>query len=112
MVITPVYYMYLSECPMVTAGGLQRSLAVLTRLEDITLGGGMPGLITDTTLAALHGCSRLQILQLGSSAQPYSDIPAAAVSRSVSRHWRVGDQAQTRPRPPPSTHTHNTQHNA
>ena len=103
MVITPVYYMYLSDCPMVTAGGLQRSLAVLTRLEDISMGGGMPGLITDTTLAALHGCSRLQILQLGDPLRPYSVIPATAVSRSVRPD---PDQTQTH-----NTHnTHNTTH--
>ncbi|XP_043226806.1 uncharacterized protein LOC122383967 [Amphibalanus amphitrite] len=69
------------NCPRVTAGALQRLLSALTGLEDVTLGGSLSGAITNASLAALHGCSQLRIMQLG---QPYvlcTDIPVTAVSR-------------------------------
>ncbi|XP_043246750.1 uncharacterized protein LOC122394155 [Amphibalanus amphitrite] len=71
------------NCPRVTAGALQRLLSALTGLEDVTLDGSLSGAITDTSLAALHGCSQLRKMQLG---QPYvlcTDIPVTAVSRLV-----------------------------
>ncbi|KAF0290371.1 RNA-directed DNA polymerase from mobile element jockey [Amphibalanus amphitrite] len=71
------------KCPRVTAGALQRLLSALTGLEDVTLGGSLSGAITDASLAALHGCSQLDTIQLGDSVDQCTDIPVKAVSRLV-----------------------------
>ena len=84
--ITSVYVVCFSESPNVTAGGLRQLLGAFTSLEDITLAGGLDGAVHETTLSVLNGCSQLQILQLGDANRIYTDIPAAAVSRSDSRH--------------------------
>ncbi|XP_043204710.1 dynactin, 150 kDa isoform-like isoform X2 [Amphibalanus amphitrite] len=68
-------------CPRVTAGALQRLLSALTGLEDVTLNGTLSGAITDASLAALHGCSQLRVMQLGDSVYQCTDIPVTAVSR-------------------------------
>ncbi|XP_043209303.1 uncharacterized protein LOC122374557 [Amphibalanus amphitrite] len=70
-------------CPRVTAGALQRLLSALTGLEDVTLDGSLSGAITDASLAALHGCSQLRIMQLGQRSALCTDIPVTAVSRLV-----------------------------
>ncbi|XP_043225275.1 mucin-19-like [Amphibalanus amphitrite] len=70
-------------CPRVTAGALQRLLSALTGLEDVTFNGTLSGAITDASLAALHGCSQLRIMQLGTPTVLCTDIPVTAVSRLV-----------------------------
>ena len=82
-----------------TAGGLRQLLGAFTSLEDIALCGGLDGAVHETTLSVLNGCSQLQILQLGNANRIYTDIPAAAVSRSDSRHWLVQVSEQTRSKP-------------
>ncbi|XP_043242675.1 plectin-like isoform X4 [Amphibalanus amphitrite] len=91
--------------PRVTAGALQRLLSSLSQqpelgavgavaaahqplgwrgligLEDVTLGRSPSGAFTDASLAALHGCSQLRVLQLGDSVYQCTDIPVSAVSR-------------------------------
>ncbi|XP_043225274.1 uncharacterized protein LOC122383169 [Amphibalanus amphitrite] len=71
------------NCPRVTAGALQRLLSALTGLEDVTLGRSLSGAITDASLAALHGCSQLRIMQLGDTVDICTNIPVTAVSRLV-----------------------------
>ncbi|KAF0307690.1 hypothetical protein FJT64_021011 [Amphibalanus amphitrite] len=71
------------DCPRVTAGALQRLLSALTGLEDVTLSGTLSGAITDASLAALHGCSQLRIMELGDTVDQCTDIPVTAVSRLV-----------------------------
>ncbi|XP_043243576.1 uncharacterized protein LOC122392591 [Amphibalanus amphitrite] len=76
--------LYISQSPSVTPEATERLLAALTGLEDVTLHGA--GVICDTVLAALHGCSQLDTLELEDT-RPLADIPAltqsevAAVSR-------------------------------
>ncbi|XP_043243578.1 uncharacterized protein LOC122392593 [Amphibalanus amphitrite] len=70
--------------PSVTPEATGRLLAALTGLKDVTL--VVSGVISETVLAALHGCSQLDTVQL-SDTRPLADIPAltqsevAAVSR-------------------------------
>ncbi|XP_043213066.1 uncharacterized protein LOC122377173 [Amphibalanus amphitrite] len=71
------------NCPRVTAGALQRLLSALTGLKDVTLSGTLSGAITDASLAALHGCSQLRLMQLGTPSVLCTDIPVTAVSRLV-----------------------------
>ncbi|XP_043245135.1 uncharacterized protein LOC122393301 [Amphibalanus amphitrite] len=71
------------NCPRVTAGALQRLLSALTGLEDVTLDGTLSGAITDASLAALHGCSQLNTIQLGTPSVLCTDVPVTAVSRLV-----------------------------
>ena len=81
-----------------TEEGLGRCLTAFRDVEDCTL--GVAGAITDAMLASLHGCSQLQHFQPGDNElkQPNADLPAAAVSRSVSRHWLVvSETGQSRP---------------
>ena len=55
------------------------------RLHDLPA-----GVIPATMLDNLHGCTGLEYLRLGHLERPpETAIPAAAVSRSVSRHWPV-----------------------
>ncbi|KAF0291242.1 UPF0612 protein [Amphibalanus amphitrite] len=74
----------ITESPSVTPEATGRLLAALTGLEDVTLHGA--GVICDTVLAALHGCSQLDTLELQDT-RSLTDIPAltqsevAAVSR-------------------------------
>ncbi|XP_043189604.1 uncharacterized protein LOC122363870 [Amphibalanus amphitrite] len=71
------------DCLRVTAGALQRLLPALTGLEDVTLDGSLSGAITDASLAALHGCSQLRTMQLGTPRELCTDVPVTAVSRLV-----------------------------
>ncbi|KAF0310357.1 hypothetical protein FJT64_001986 [Amphibalanus amphitrite] len=71
------------NCPCVTTGALQRLLSALTGLEDVTLDCSLSGAITDASLAVLHGCSQLRIMQLGHPYVLCTDIPVTAVSRLV-----------------------------
>ncbi|XP_043212050.1 uncharacterized protein LOC122376309 [Amphibalanus amphitrite] len=72
------------ESPSVTPEATGRLLATLTSLKDVTLHGA--GVISETVLSALHGCSQLDTVQL-SDTRSLADIPAltqsevAAVSR-------------------------------
>ena len=78
-----------TDCPGVTAGAVRSLLADLTHLTRVTLGPGLDGAVTEVALDGLRGCSKLRELQLGTKDQPVTDVPAAAVGRSVSRHWPV-----------------------
>ncbi|XP_043245429.1 uncharacterized protein LOC122393469 [Amphibalanus amphitrite] len=70
--------------PSVTPEATGRLLVALNNLEDVPLNGA--NAISETTLAALHGCSQLDTLELKDT-RPLTDIPAltqsevAAVSR-------------------------------
>ena len=84
-----MFFCVFADCPKVTASGLLH-LGSLTRLEDITLYGGPSSVVTDAVLDSLHSCSGLEELRLGDLRRPpETAIPAAAVSRSVSRYWRL-----------------------
>ena len=78
-----------TDCPGVTAGGVQH-LRRLSKLVYLWLYDLPAGVISATMLDNLHGCTGLQQLALGHPERPpETAIPAAAVSRSVSRHWPV-----------------------
>ncbi|KAF0302593.1 hypothetical protein FJT64_025310 [Amphibalanus amphitrite] len=74
----------ITESPSVTTEATARLFTALTSLKDVPLHGA--GLISETPLAALHGCSQLDTLEIVDS-RPVTDIPAltqselAAVSR-------------------------------
>ncbi|XP_043243571.1 uncharacterized protein LOC122392583 [Amphibalanus amphitrite] len=76
--------LFIDESPSVTPEATGRLLTALTSLKDVTFIGS--GVICDTVLAALHGCSQLDTVEL-SDTRPLTDIPAltqsevAAVSR-------------------------------
>ncbi|XP_043240042.1 uncharacterized protein LOC122390797 [Amphibalanus amphitrite] len=79
-----VTHLVILESPSVTPGALARLLASFTSLKWVKL--GVVGATLETTLAALHGCSGLEVLYL-TDPRPLTDIPAltesevAAVSR-------------------------------
>ena len=77
-------------CPGVTATGIQH-LGRLSELYSLWLYDLPAGVIPATMLDNLHGCTGLQRLWLGYPPErpPETAILAAAVSRSVSRHWPV-----------------------
>ncbi|XP_043245421.1 uncharacterized protein LOC122393464 isoform X2 [Amphibalanus amphitrite] len=76
--------LFIPESPSVTPEAPGRLLTALTSLKDVTIRG--PGVICDTVLAALHGCSQLDTLELEDT-RSLTDIPpltqseVAAVSR-------------------------------
>ncbi|XP_043245425.1 uncharacterized protein LOC122393467 isoform X2 [Amphibalanus amphitrite] len=76
--------LFIYDSPSVTPEATVRLLAALTGLKDVTVFGS--GVIRDTVLAALHGCSQLDTVQLNDTRR-LTDIPAltqsdvAAVSR-------------------------------
>ena len=78
----------LTDSPPVTPEATGRLLTTVTSLRDVTLHGA--GVISETVLSALHGCSQLDTVQLNDT-RPLTYIPAltqsevAAVSRSVGR---------------------------
>ena len=76
-------------CPGVTATGMQH-LGRLSKLRILWLYDLPAGVIPATMLDNLHGCTGLKQLLLGHRERPLETAtPAAAVSRSVSRHWPV-----------------------
>ncbi|XP_043240036.1 uncharacterized protein LOC122390794 [Amphibalanus amphitrite] len=66
------------ESPSVTPGALARLLASITSLWCVKL--GVVGATLETTLAALHGCSGLEVLRLTADPRPLTDIPALTES--------------------------------
>ncbi|KAF0297633.1 hypothetical protein FJT64_004925 [Amphibalanus amphitrite] len=76
--------LFINDSPSVTPEATGRLLAALTSLKDVTFIGS--GVISETVLSALHGCSQLDTVQLKDT-RPLTDIPAltqsevAAVSR-------------------------------
>ncbi|XP_043245419.1 uncharacterized protein LOC122393463 [Amphibalanus amphitrite] len=76
--------LFIRYSPSVTLEATGRLLTVLTSLKDVTVFGS--GVICDTALSALHGCSQLDTLEFKDT-RPLADIPAltqsevAAVSR-------------------------------
>ena len=72
----------IADCSAVSPDGLSH-LTGLSVLKELTLASGPAGgLITDALLDVLHGCSRLQTLQLGDpEGSPETAITAAAVGR-------------------------------
>ena len=78
-----------TDCPAVTAEGLQH-LGTLKSLEVLDLSGLPSDMNLHVMLESLTACTGLQSLLLGDRERPpETAIPAAAVSRSVSRHWPV-----------------------
>ena len=78
-----------TDCPGVTATGIKH-LGRLSKLYSLGLYDLPAGVIPATMLDNLHGCTGLDQLALGDLERPLETaIPAAAVSRSVSRHWPV-----------------------
>ncbi|XP_043245422.1 uncharacterized protein LOC122393465 [Amphibalanus amphitrite] len=76
--------LFITKSPDVTPEVTERLLAALTSLKDV--GVVRSGVISETVLSALHGCSQLDTVQLKDT-RPLTDIPAltqsevAAVSR-------------------------------
>ena len=84
-----VWMCMFTGCPGVTATGIKH-LGRLSKLRFLGLYDLPAGVIPATMLDNLHGCTGLEYLYLGHRERPLETaIPAAAVSRSVSRHWPV-----------------------
>ena len=78
-----------TDCPDVTYAGIAPLFTGLINLYAVHLLAGLDGAATEAALDGLHGCSQLWRLYLGQKDRPVTDVPAAAVGRSVSRHWPV-----------------------
>ncbi|XP_043201266.1 uncharacterized protein LOC122370068 [Amphibalanus amphitrite] len=76
--------LFIYESPSVTPEATGRLLAALTSLKDVTFIGS--GVISETVLSALHGCSQLNTLEFKDTRR-LTDIPALTQSEvtAVSR---------------------------
>ncbi|XP_043197376.1 arginine/serine-rich coiled-coil protein 2-like [Amphibalanus amphitrite] len=76
----------IDECEKITSQCLTRLLAAFKRLEDVTIGRKLSDAINEESLAALHGCSHLQKVQLGAIKKTFvniADTTVKALSRLV-----------------------------